>query len=97
MRLQGKIEAATLKVAVERATQFIDLTVASRARYKNVFLVPPGPLIKKAPLSWLFILDIIVLNAHFCSKFSKLTDSRSATITSKANSSVFPYRRVHLQ
>lgn len=47
VRPPDNIEATTPEVAVTRAMFPIDLMVASRARYKNVFPVPPGPYMKK--------------------------------------------------
>ncbi|XP_058187529.1 uncharacterized protein LOC131304326 isoform X6 [Rhododendron vialii] len=43
----GKIDAATPEVAVASAILLADLMVASKARYKKVLPVPPGPSMKK--------------------------------------------------
>ena len=44
---------ATPDEAVAKAISFFDLTVASKARYKYVFPVPPGPSMKKEAASLL--------------------------------------------
>ncbi|KAG5532561.1 hypothetical protein RHGRI_027004 [Rhododendron griersonianum] len=43
----GKIDAATPEVAVASAILLADLMVASKARYRKVLPVPPGPSMKK--------------------------------------------------
>ena len=45
------ITAATLEVAVAKAIIPFDMILASNARYKNVFHVPPGPCTKKHAFS----------------------------------------------
>ncbi|PHT65217.1 hypothetical protein T459_29642 [Capsicum annuum] len=49
VRPPGRIEAVTPELAVAKATNSFDLIFANKALYKNVFPVPPGPSMKKAP------------------------------------------------
>ena len=70
--------AATRDEAVAKAISFFDLTVASKARYKYVFPVPPGPSMKKAPPSLLRSLFNIKSYAYFCSVFEVEIHDRSS-------------------
>ena len=45
----SKILAGTPDDVVAKAIKFLDIIVASKARYKYVFPVPPGPSMKNAP------------------------------------------------
>lgn len=49
VRPPGSREAATPEVVVANAMNPLDVTVANKAQYKNILLLPPGPSIKNAP------------------------------------------------
>ncbi|KAL6139047.1 hypothetical protein ACLB2K_064324 [Fragaria x ananassa] len=60
----GSIVAAIPEVVVSKTIWFLFLNVASNARYKYVFPVPPRPSTKNMTLSFRSIANIIVLYAN---------------------------------
>ena len=81
VRPPGSIEAATPELAVAKAMNPFVLTAANKARYKNVFPVPPGPSMKKAPDLLEYTLSRIMLYVLFCSTFNLLYRSISSSDT----------------
>uniref|UniRef100_A0A803Q7I4 Uncharacterized protein n=1 Tax=Cannabis sativa TaxID=3483 RepID=A0A803Q7I4_CANSA len=88
VRPPGRMEAVTPDEAVASATRFLDLTVANRALYKNVFPVPPGPSTKNAYALFDEICSITTIYTCRCSAFREWEAVISSSGISTPNSSL---------
>lgn len=82
-----KIEAVTLDNVVISATKYLDLTVARRALYRNVFPVTPGPSTYTATILDEKSFCNTESYAYYCPSLRAIEDEISSSREMIANSS----------
>lgn len=77
-------------IAIAMTIICLDVKVANNALYKNDFLMPHGPSIKKTQLAPKSIQSRIVKYTISCSEFKVVGTCKSSRLILKANSSEIP-------